>query len=214
MYVVLVPVKPPALGKSRLGGSLGLGDLDRREVAAAIALDTVDACRAATLVSEVLGVTDDAGFSAELAAIGCATIPDGTSDDLNSTLRLAAAEAHRRWPDLVPVALLGDLPALRPAELDTALASIESGASAYVADADGSGTTLYTAAYDDFAPRFGAGSAAAHDAVAREIHGPLPGLRRDVDDLADLRQAWDLGVGPRTRRRTASLLGDGPSEVS
>jgi 2-phospho-L-lactate guanylyltransferase len=214
MYVVLVPVKPPALGKSRLGGSLGLGDLDRREVAAAIALDTVEACRTATLVAEVLGVTDDAGFSAELAAIGCATIPDGTSDDLNSTLRLAAAEAHRRWPDLVPVALLGDLPALRPAELDAALSSIESGASAYVADADGSGTTLYTAAYDDFAPRFGAGSAAAHDAVAREIHGALPGLRRDVDDLADLQQAWDLGVGPRTHRRTASLVGDGPSEVS
>ena len=213
MYVVLVPVKPPALGKSRLGGSLGVTDLERRELAAAIALDTVDACRAATLVSEVLGVTDDAGFSAELAAIGCATIPDGTSDDLNGTLRLAAAEAHRRWPDLVPVAILGDLPALRPAELDAALGSIEAGAAAYVADADGSGTTLYTAAYDAFAPRFGSGSAEAHRAVAREVEGALPGLRRDVDDLEDLRQAWRLGVGPRTRRRNASLVGDGPSEL-
>ena len=211
MYVVLVPVKPPALGKSRLGGSLGLGGPERRALAAAIALDTVEACRAATLVSEVLAVTDDAGFSADLAAIGCATIPDGTSDDLNSTLRLAAAEAHRRWPDLVPVALLGDLPALRAAELYTALGSIEPGASAYVADADGSGTTLYTAAYADFAPRFGAGSAVAHSAVAEEVEGALPGLRRDVDDLQDLRQAWELGVGPRTRRRAASLVGDGPS---
>jgi 2-phospho-L-lactate guanylyltransferase len=214
MYVVLVPVKPPALGKSRLGGPLGLGDLERRELAAAIALDTVEACRTATLVSEVLAVTDDAGFSAELAAIGCATIPDGVSDDLNSSLRLAAAEARRRWPDLVPAALLGDLPALRPGELDAALGSIEPGAPAYVADADGSGTTLYTAAYDAFAPRFGAGSAAAHHAVAQEVEGALPGLRRDVDDLADLRQAWQLGVGPRTHRRTASLVGDGPSEVS
>ena len=210
MYVVLVPVKPPAVGKSRLAG---LGDQERRELAAAIALDTVEACRAAGLVSEVLGITDDAGFAAELAAIGCASIPDGTSDDLNGTLRLAAAEAQRRWPALVPVALLGDLPALRPAELDAALASIDAGEAAYVADADGSGTTLYTAAYDGFSPRFGAGSAAAHDVVARPIEGALPGLRRDVDDLADLEQAWDLGVGPRTRRRAASLVGDGPPDV-
>lgn len=211
MYVVLVPVKPPAVGKSRLAG---LGDRDRRELAAAIALDTVEACRRAVLVSEVLGVTDDAGFAVELAAMGCATIPDGTSEDLNGTLRLAAAEAHRRWPELVPVALLGDLPALRPAELDAALASIQPGEPAYVADADGSGTSLYTAAFDLFAPRFGPGSAAAHNTVARPLDGALPGLRRDVDDLADLRHAWDLGVGPRTRRRAASLVGDGPSEAS
>jgi len=210
MYVVLVPVKPPAVGKSRL---VGLGDRERRELAAAIALDTVEACRAATLVSEVLAITDDAGFSAELAAIGCATIPDGTSDDLNGTLRLGAAEARRRWPGLVPVALLGDLPALRSAELDDVLRALEPGAAAYVADADGFGTTLYTAAHDDFRPRFGAGSAAAHDAVATRVEHAGPGLRRDVDDLTGLRQAWALGVGPRTRRRAASLLGDGPSDV-
>ncbi len=203
MYVVLVPVKPPAVGKSRLAE---LGDRDRRDLAAAIALDTVEACRAATLVGEVLAITDDAGFAAELVAIGCATIPDGTSGDLNGTLRLAAAEARRRWPDLVPVAVLGDLPALRPAELDSALRGVEPGEAAYVVDADGWGTTLYTAPYDDFRPSFGTGSAAAHDAVARRLRDAAPGLRRDVDDLADLRAAWALGVGPRTRRRAAPLL--------
>jgi 2-phospho-L-lactate guanylyltransferase len=211
MYVVLVPVKPPAVGKSRLAE---LGDRERRELAAAIALDTVEACRGASLVREVLAITDDAGFAAELVAIGCATIPDGTSDDLNGTLRLAAAEARRRWPDLVPVAVLGDLPALRPAELDEALGTLALGEPAYVADADGSGTTLYTAPYDDFRPRFGAGSAAAHDIVARPVRDAAPGLRRDVDDLADLREAWVLGVGPRTRRRAASLVRDGPPEAS
>ena len=41
--------------------------------------------------------------------------------DLNGTLRLSAAEARRRWPDLVPVALTGDLPALRAEDLDEAL---------------------------------------------------------------------------------------------
>jgi 2-phospho-L-lactate guanylyltransferase len=211
MYVVLVPVKPPAVGKSRLAE---LGDRERRELAAAIALDTVEACRAASLVGELLAITDDAGFAAELTGIGCATIPDGTSDDLNGTLRLAAAEARRRWPDLVPVALLGDLPALRSAELDAALGSLTPGEPAYVADADGSGTTLYTASHGDFRPAFGAGSAAAHDAVAARLDRAGPGLRRDVDDLDDLREAWALGVGPRTHRRAAPLVGDGPSETS
>ena len=42
-YVVLVPVKPPAVGKSRL---VGLPDETRRELAAAFALDTVSACLA------------------------------------------------------------------------------------------------------------------------------------------------------------------------
>ncbi len=210
MYVVLVPVKPPAVGKSRLAE---LGDHERRELATAFALDTVEACRAATLVSEVLGVTDDVGFASELKAIGCATIPDGTSDDLNGTLRLAAAEARRRWPDLVPVAVLGDLPALRPAELDEVLFSIVAGDAVYVADAEGTGTTLYTAAYDAFRPRFGAGSAAAHAVGARHIEVAVPSLRRDVDDLADLRAAWHLGVGPRTHRRAASLVGGGPSNL-
>ena len=66
MFVVLVPVKPPAVGKSRLSE---LGDRERRELAAAFALDTVEACRHATLVGQVLVITDDAGFAAELAGV-------------------------------------------------------------------------------------------------------------------------------------------------
>jgi 2-phospho-L-lactate guanylyltransferase len=209
-FVVLVPVKPPAVGKSRLSE---LGDGERRLLATAIALDTVEACRGADRVAQVLAITDDAVLAGELTAIGCASIPDGTSEDLNGTLSLAAAEAHRRWPDLVPVVLLGDVPALRPDELDEALGSVGAGEAAYVVDADGFGSTLYTAPYDGFAPRFGAGSAAAHSVAARPITGELAGLRRDVDDLVSLRAAWQLGVGPRTRRRAAPLVGDGPSDV-
>ncbi|WP_372735808.1 2-phospho-L-lactate guanylyltransferase [Nocardioides sp.] len=207
MFVALVPVKPPAVGKSRLAE---LADDDRRALAAAFALDTVEACHRAALVTEVLGITDDAGFAAELTAVGCAMIPDGTSHDLNATLRLAAAEARRRWPDLLPAALLGDVPALKPDELDAALRNAAEDLPAFVADADGFGTTLFASTHDTFDPRFGPGSAAAHGAIARAIADPLPGLRRDIDDLNDLRAAWDLGLGPRTKKRAASLLGDGP----
>ena len=202
-YVALVPVKPPALGKSRL---VGLADDERRELAAAFALDTVAACLAASSIAEVLVVTDDARFSVQLAALGAQTMPDGVAMDLNETLRQSAAEARRRWPALVPVALTADLPSVHATDLDEVLGSLTPGEAAYVADTEGLGTTLYTAGYDVFDPRFGPGSALAHDATgARPIRAPLPRLRRDVDDLDDLGDALALGVGPRTAERAASL---------
>src|SRR6476620_2352910 len=138
-YAVLVPVKPPARGKSRL---VGPSDDRRRDLAAAFALDTVSACLVAERVGAVLAVTDDASFSRRLAVLGCAAIPDGVSGDLNATLRQAAAEVHRRWPHLVPAAVCADVPALRPEDLDAALAGAAADVPSFVADAAGIGTTL------------------------------------------------------------------------
>jgi 2-phospho-L-lactate guanylyltransferase len=195
-HVVLLPVKPPSRGKSRI---VGLAADARARLARAFALDTSEACLATPRVGAVLVVTDDARFSSEAGELGCASIPDGVSDDLNGTLRLAAAEAARRWPDLVPVALCGDLPALRPDDLEAALGSIGPGAEAFVVDALGTGTTLYTARASAFEPRFGVGSAQRHrDAGALAIAGELASLRHDVDDLDDLREVRKLGLGPRT----------------
>lgn len=199
-YAVVVPVKPPARGKSRL---VGIADGAREELAAAFALDTVTACLAAGRVGAVLVATDDARFSAALAATGAPCIPDGDSSDLNATLRQTAAEARRRWPAMRPVALCADLPALDPADLDAALGSpvLAGGAAGFVADAAGVGTTLYSASWEAFDPRYGEGSRLAHlDAGAVEVTGPLTTLRRDVDDLPDLQAAAALGVGGHTRR--------------
>jgi 2-phospho-L-lactate guanylyltransferase len=196
-YVVLLPVKPPARGKSRL-------DVDpdrRRALAAAFALDTARACLAAERATTVLAVTDDARFADDLRVVGCATIPDGVTDDLNESLRQAAAEAHRRWPEARPAAVCADLPSLRPADLDQALAAADVlPTPSFVADGDGVGTTLYTAALADFAPRFGTASRRAHlEAGAREIEGALLSLRRDVDDARGLAAAEELGLGAHTR---------------
>ncbi len=192
-HVVLLPVKPPARGKSRLS------DVDpaaRAELARAFALDTVEACLAAERVAAVLVVTDDAALWRSVTEVGATALPDGVSGDLNGTLVQAAAEAARRWPGSTPVALCGDLPALRPVDLDTALAVPSP---AYVADATGAGTTLYVAPYDAFAPAFGPGSAGAHAAAgATAVEGELVSLRRDVDTREDLAEALRLGLGPRT----------------
>ncbi len=203
-FVVVLPAKPPARGKSRL--SPGAGEAARAALAEAFALDTAAACLAADRVEAVLAVTDDAGFAARLTAHGCAAIPDGDGSGLNAALRQGAAEAARRWPGRQSVALLADLPALRPADLDAALASLVPGGASYVADADGTGTTLYTAPAGLFDPAFGPASARAHlVGGALPVPGDLATLRRDVDDVDDLRAAAALGLGAATRRAVAGL---------
>jgi 2-phospho-L-lactate guanylyltransferase len=212
-HVVLVPVKPPAVGKSRL---VGLPTDLRRELAVAFALDTVSACLATPGVGAVLAVTDDAAFSQRLAALGCEAVPDGVAGDLNACLRLAAVEAARRWPRLSPVAVCADLPALRPAELRSALDALPARVASFVADASGTGTTMYAASRDSFDPHFGPDSRAAHvKAGAVPVEGDLVSVRQDVDDLDDLRRALRLGVGPHTSALEmdsgwAAVTGDPP----
>ncbi|WP_082623893.1 2-phospho-L-lactate guanylyltransferase [Nocardioides sp. Soil805] len=193
-FVVILPVKPPALGKSRLRG---LPDAQRRDLAAAFARDTAAAARRTPGVVAVLAVTDDFRFARELAQDGCEVIPDGAGEDLNATLRQAAAEADRRWPGATPVALCADLPALVPDELASALQEVSG--PTFVRDAAGTGTTTYAAPPDRFEPHFGPDSAARHlRAGAREVVAPVRTLRLDVDDLGDLGGALVLGVGAHT----------------
>ncbi|GAB2991471.1 2-phospho-L-lactate guanylyltransferase [Nocardioides montaniterrae] len=200
-FVALIPVKSPAVGKSRLAGVP-----DRPGLARAIAVDTIDAARRAERVRRVVVITDD-DFAPAARELGAEVVAD-PADGLNAALRLGAADAAARWPELRPVALLADLPALTGAELDVALSSVGS-RPAYCADAEGSGTTLYTAAYDEFDPHFGIDSRAAHAGTgAVAIAGELARLRRDVDDEATLAEAVRLGVG----RSTAAALGLLPQE--
>lgn len=196
-FAVVIPVKPPSMGKTRL---VGLPDEQRGALAAAFALDTVEAVLGASSVACVLALTDDFRFATSLRDLGCEVLPDGASGDLNATLVQGAREAVRRHPGLSVAALCADLPALRPADLDAALACVPADGSAFVADAVGSGTTLYGAgSVELFDPRFGLGSAEAHAAAgAVPVMGELTSLRQDVDDVADLGRALVLGVGPRT----------------
>ena len=202
-YAVLVPVKPPAVAKSRLAP---LGDDARRDLASAFAMDTVAALLSCPMVARVLVVTDDHVLARAISDLGADVIPDGTSD-LNGTLLQGAAEMHRRDPTLRLAAVCADLPALRPEEFSSALAAAATGMS-FVADQERVGTTVVIASdIDSFRPAFGAGSRRQHlDAGAHEVDGvDVPSVRRDVDDPDDLAQAVALGVGPRTSLVTTGL---------
>lgn len=199
-FVVLVPVKSPALGKTRLQ----VPDHLRPGLAAAFARDTVTAARRTPGVAEVVVVTADPEVTAHARQHGLTTEPD--SGGLNGSLRAAARSVRSRHPGAVPVALCADLPCLRPADLEAALAQVGAGACWFVADADGRGTTTYAAPYDAFDPRFGVHSRTAHLAAgAVEVRGALETLRRDVDDEAALAAALRLGVGAFTADAVALL---------
>ena len=197
-WIVVIPVKGTADAKSRFGDELA----DRAGVALAIALDTVSA---ALLASTVVGVIVVAGaavaaaFDELDALVVVEHEPAGLAAAIASGIELASELGA---PGRGTAVLLGDLPALAPEELDAALALAAAHERAMVADADGTGTVLVTAADGaTHATAFGAGSAAAHTA-AGYVPLELPassGLRNDVDTLDQL-TALRGGMGERTER--------------
>jgi 2-phospho-L-lactate/phosphoenolpyruvate guanylyltransferase len=205
-WSVLMPVKVLAQAKSRLAALAGTR---RGELALALAGDTLSAVLACAEVARVIVITDDQVAAAALAGIGALVVPDEPRDGLNAALRHGAAYAASRWPGSGTAALSADLPALRPAELAGALRAASAWPTAFMADAAGDGTTLYTASPGvAFAPAFGLASRSRHAAggAAEIVLDGIPGLRRDVDTPADLRSATLLGLGPRSAPLAAELL--------
>lgn len=194
-WSVVVPAKRLAVAKTRLRPLTRAPGADHRAVVLALLADTVAAALACPLVGSVVVVTDEP-LSAELVrGLGARTVADEPDRGLNPALAHGALAAGGE----AVAALSSDLPALRPAELATALEAASVAPRCFVADAQGTGTTLLTAVGTPLRPRFGRDSARAHrDDGVRRLVGEWPGLLRDVDTPADLRAAVELGVGPRT----------------
>lgn len=192
--VLLLPVKPPASGKSRLASAHPQA---RHQLASAFALDTLIAIRSVAALNRVIVVTTDDEFGAAASGLGAEIRPDPVPGDLNRTL---AAVARELDPHQFVLALCADLPALRGDEVAHVLTSIPRTQVSFVRDFAGTGTTTYAAPASGFDPRFGVGSAAAHLAAgAIEVGAGLLSLRADVDDAADLERAISLGVGSHTK---------------
>ena len=206
-WSLVIPVKVLARAKSRL---TDLAGPRRPELALALAADTVSAAASCPEVTAVIVVSDDPAATAELTDLGALVIPDEPDAGLNPALVHGAAAAAALHPGAGTGALAADLPALRPAELGRALRAAARWPEAFVPDAAGSGTTLYTAMPGSrFQPRFGPDSRMAHrnaGAAELDISG-IASVRRDVDTAGDLNSAAQLGLGRRTAPIAAQLLG-------
>jgi 2-phospho-L-lactate guanylyltransferase len=205
-WSVVIPVKVLAQAKSRLAV---LGGERRAGLALAMAADTVTAALACDPAGHVIVITDDQVAGGALTALGAEVVADEPGDGLNAALRHGAAHATVRWPGTGIAALSADLPAVRPAEISRALRAAAAWPTAFVADAPGDGTTLYSAAPGArFTPSFGLASRARHAAggATELVLDGIPGLRRDVDTPEDLCAAADIGLGPNTASLAADLI--------
>jgi 2-phospho-L-lactate guanylyltransferase len=193
-FALLVPVKALALAKSRLSVT---GLQDREALMRAFALDAIAAAVRSPAVAQVHVVTDDAGFELD----GVRRLPDEGDGDLNRALHHASLRVRLEDPDLAVAAMCADLPSLRTEDLTDALSA---GLTPrwFVADADGTGTTLLAAGPGvGLEPHFGTGSARRHEeSGAAPVRAGLATLRRDVDTEDDLEAARVLGVGEHTDR--------------
>jgi len=187
-WTVVIPVKGTGSAKSRLRAS--------PELALAIALDSV----AAALETANVIVVTSSSIASQFEALAARVILDANAG-LNSAVAQGIAAAGHG-----PVAvLLGDVPALRSAELAAALELAAQHPLAFAADADNEGTVLIAARSSaDHRPAFGLHSRAAHLAAGYvELDIPADsGLRRDVDTPAQLAALGDR-LGPRTRAARA-----------
>lgn len=201
-FDLIVPMKRPAEGKSRLRGAV----VPERhaELVLALAYDTLSAATSADGVRRVLVVAADPASVADLTDLGVEIVTEPSHGGLNAALRHGEELLRRDTPSGLVGALQADLPALRTEDLTAALAEA-AGHRAFVADRQGTGTTLLLAgAGRSLAPRFGAGSARAHTASgATPLTIAAESLRADVDTADDLAHVRTLGAG----KRTSTLLG-------
>lgn len=218
-WILVVPVKDARRGKTRLADVLEPGA--RAALVRAMALDTVEAVLGAPRVARVLVVTADPEVTTAAGTLrGVRMLPEpaaragdtpGGWAALDRAVSAGVAAARAEAPTAHVGVLLGDLPALDPAELDAVLAAAETHPLAVLPDAEDTGTTLLTAGPGErLVPAFGGGSAAAHAALGH-VRLDLPAtstLRHDVDVPADLTALLDRGVAGRTGallRRLAPL---------
>ena len=195
---LVVPMKHPRDGKSRLRGAV---EADRHPgLVLALAADTLAAVTSAGRVRRVLLVAADPAAVAELAELGVEVVAEPAAEkNLNAAFRHGEALLRADDPAAVVGALQADLPALRAGDLSAAIAEA-AGGRAFVADRQGTGTTLLLSAPGaPLDPHFGPGSAQKHAASgAVPLGQPLPSLRSDVDTPEDLAHVRVLGVGKHT----------------
>jgi 2-phospho-L-lactate/phosphoenolpyruvate guanylyltransferase len=198
-WTVIVPVKSLASAKSRMAEEYSApADLARaflEDVLAAIA-DTAE-------VEQILIASRDPSVTHIARRHGAQIIDDSGHEGINAAVTWAAGFAPAGTRIAVVVS---DLPRLTSDSLSAALNAAQEHEVAFLADAEGTGTTMWMAgSLSAFPPHFGANSRAAHTAMGAvdlALIDPDPRVepaRRDADTL-DALTADPSTLGPHTGR--------------
>jgi len=205
-WSAVVPVKSLAAAKSRLAARVASEDL-----AFAFAQDTISALLSSPLVSRVITATSDPLVSRWARAAGAEIFDDTDYPGINAAAAAATATCSPELDDVVIV--LADLPCLTRESLEQVLDAARAHRVSFVADADGTGTTMWCAmSGEPVASHFGPHSRAAHiqagaaDLAASGDSARWARVRLDVDTEDDLTHALALGVGAATRRTLSTVV--------
>jgi 2-phospho-L-lactate/phosphoenolpyruvate guanylyltransferase len=207
----VIPVKRFDAAKQRL--SAGIDDERRRQLAAAMVADVLEAASDARAIDRVIVVSGDP-IAQELAAEANAeVVPD--PEDTGHVEAAVAGIARAQVEGAEQVVLLaGDCPLLDPRELDRLLTGVPERYVGIVADRHGTGTNaLLLSPPDAIVPAFGEGSCERHVEAARQAGMPfaverLPSIELDLDTPADvIALTRELEAHPGRARRTAKALG-------
>jgi 2-phospho-L-lactate guanylyltransferase len=205
-----VPVKDFARAKRRLRARFDDRAVER--ILRALLADVLGALGDAKRIERVFVLSDDAAVAEAARASGASVSLRVPDPGLNEAIDAAAAERASEGFDALLV-VLGDLPLLTGAEVDSLVEAGER-APVVIAPADDGGTALLFRRPPLVIPaRFGPESASAHEAAARErgvtplIWTALPeSARIDLDTPEDAARLAEAPRACRTRDVLRELL--------
>ncbi len=207
----VLSVKRFDAAKQRLAA--GIDPERRRQLAAAMLEDVLEAVGEARSVTGTILVSCEPAAQEIAARAGAEVIPDPAGGGHIEAARAGIARAEAKGAEAV-VLLAGDCPLLDPRELERLLTGLPERYVGIVPDRHGTGTNaLLLRPPGAIVPAFGEGSCARHVALAREAGvafgvEELPSLGLDLDTPADvIALTRTLASRPGRARRTARVLG-------
>ena len=198
----VVPVKALEVAKQRLAGTLGAAV--RQDLALAMLEDVLECLAAVPQLAGIVVATVDARAASLAARYGAALSREDAADGHSEAVAAVARRLAREGAAML--ALPGDIPLVRPADIAQLIAACDAAPGfAIVPARDGLGSNAALCAPAATVPlRFGGASFAPHVAAAR-ARGIVPAILAvprialDIDDADDL--AGFLAVPSRTRTR-------------
>ena len=204
MRYALLPTKPLALAKSRLGPHLS--DADRQALSFAMFHDVLECLCRAHHVDAVAVVTADRRLLDLAMRMRALAIDEGSPRGLNAAAALGTAKCVEQGATSVLI-VLSDLPLVTAEEIDALYADLPPAPHVRLARShEGLGTNaLLRVPPTAISTRFGGRSfqdhvSAAADAEVSCSDVDLPGLSFDIDTIDDLRELR------RTARTTRTLV--------